>query len=319
MKMIYLVGAVISLIVFVALSGPRVDTNISLNEIELPSNLDLYLSESESRFKDITEGTEKQIIWDGVPGEKTDISIVFIHGFSATRQELAPLADIIASSLQANLFYTRLAGHGRGGAGMIDGTVNGWANDANEALEIGRRLGNKVVLIGTSTGSTLITWLSLQPSNKDVQAMILLSPNFHPANSNMSILLWPWGEKIAEMLIGKTRHWESNNPLHEKYWANDYSTAAMLPMMGLVKIVNDADLDQISTPTLMVYSSKDKTISVPALIKAFRHFGSIDKEIVEFNDTEDPDSHALAGDLLSPSSTKALADRVTAFVKRRPM
>ena len=202
---------------------------------------------------------------------------------------------------------------------MIDGTVNGWANDANEALEIGRRLGNKVVLIGTSTGSTLITWLSLQPSNKDVQAMILLSPNFHPANSNMSILLWPWGEKIAEMLIGKTRHWESNNPLHEKYWANDYSTAAMLPMMGLVKIVNDADLNEISTPTLMVYSSKDKTISVPALIKAFRHFGSIDKEIVEFNDTEDPDSHALAGDLLSPSSTKALADRVTAFVKRRPM
>lgn len=135
----------------------------------------------------------------------------------------------------------------------------------------------------------------------------------------MSILLWPWGEKIAEMLIGKTRHWESNNPLHEKYWANDYSTAAMLPMMGLVKIINDADLDQISTPTLMVYSSKDKTISVPALIKAFRRFGSIDKQIIEFNDTEDPDSHALAGDLLSPSSTKALADRVTAFVKRRPM
>jgi len=136
--MIYLVGAVITLIVVVALSGPRVDMNISLNEIELPGNLDLYLSESESRFKDITEGTEKKIIWDGVPGEKTDVSIVFIHGFSATRQELAPLADIIASSLHANLFYTRLAGHGRGGAGMIDGTVNGWANDANEALEIAR-------------------------------------------------------------------------------------------------------------------------------------------------------------------------------------
>jgi len=45
MKMIYLVGAVITLIVVVALSGPRVDMNISLNEIELPSNLDLYLSE----------------------------------------------------------------------------------------------------------------------------------------------------------------------------------------------------------------------------------------------------------------------------------
>ena len=319
MKALYLAGVVITLVVIVVLSGPKVDVKIALNEIALPSNLDVYLSESESRFEDIIKGTEKKIVWSGMSGEKTDVSIVFVHGFSATRQELAPLADIVAQSLQANLYYTRLAGHGRGGPGMIDGTVNAWANDATEALKIGRRLGEKVILIGTSTGSTLITWLSLQPTSEDVHAIILLSPNFHPADPNMSILLWPWGEKIAETLIGKTRHWESNNPLHEKYWANDYSTAAMLPMMGLVKIVNDANLGEVSTPTLMVYSSKDKTISVPALKKAFHRFGSIQKEIIEFNETEDPDFHALAGDLLSPSSTKALADRVTAFVKRIPM
>ena len=274
MKKTHLLGIGLALVIAVALLGPRVNMDISLDKVILPNNLDLYLSESESRFDDITLGTEKVIMWAGTPGEKTAISIVSFHGFSATRQELSPLADTVAKSLNANLFYTRIAGHGRGADGMVDGSVNGWANDANEALEIGRRLGNKVILIGTSTGSTLATWLALQSTNTDLSAMILLSPNFYSADSNMSMLLWPWGQHIAEALIGKVRHWESKNPLHEKYWANDYATSSILPLMGLLKIVNDADIENINTPTQMIYSSKDKTISVPAVIDTFARLGS---------------------------------------------
>ena len=314
MKKTHLLSIGLALVIAVALLGPRVNMDISLDKVILPNNLDLYLSESESRFDDITQGTEKVIMWAGTPGEKTAISIVSFHGFSATRQELSPLADTVAKSLNANLFYTRIAGHGRGADGMVDGSVNGWANDANEALEIGRRLGNKVILIGTSTGSTLATWLALQSTNTDLSAMILLSPNFYSADSNMSMLLWPWGQHIAEALIGKVRHWESKNPLHEKYWANDYATSSILPLMGLLKIVNDADIENINTPTQMIYSSKDKTISVPAVIDTFARLGSKQKELVEFNATEDPDFHALAGDLMSPSSTEILAEKIIVFV-----
>ena len=314
MKKTHLLGIGLALVIAVGLLGPRVNMDISLDKVILPNNLDIYLSESESRFDDITQGTEKVIMWAGTPGEKTAISIVSFHGFSATRQELSPLADTVAKSLNANLFYTRIAGHGRGADGMLDGSVNGWANDANEALEIGRRLGNKVILIGTSTGSTLATWLALQSTNTDLSAMILLSPNFYSADSNMSMLLWPWGQHIAEALIGKVRHWESKNPLHEKYWANDYATSSILPLMGLLKIVNDADIENINTPTQMIYSSKDKTISVPAVIDTFARLGSEQKELVEFNATEDPDFHALAGDLMSPTSTEILAGKITIFI-----
>ena len=314
MKKTHLLGIGLALVIAVALLGPRVNMDISLDKVILPNNLDLYLSESESRFDDITQGTEKVIMWAGTPGEKTAISIVSFHGFSATRQELSPLADTVAKSLNANLFYTRIAGHGRGADGMVDGSVNGWANDANEALEIGRRLGNKVILIGTSTGSTLATWLALQSTNTDLSAMILLSPNFYSANSEMSMLLWPWGQHIAEALIGKVRHWESKHPLHEKYWANDYATSSILPLMGLLKIVNDADIENINTPTQMIYSSKDKTISVPAVIDTFARLGSKQKQLVEFNATEDPDFHALAGYLMSPSSTEILAEKIIIFV-----
>ena len=315
MQIMHVLAVGLALIAIVGLLGPQVDTKISLDDLALPDNLDLYLSESESRFDDITEGTEKKIIWAGSPGERTALSIVSFHGFSATRQELSPLADTVAKSLNANLFYTRLAGHGRGGPGMVDGSVNRWANDANEALQIGHRLGDKVILIGTSTGSTLATWLALQPTNSELGAMILLSPNFYNADSDMRMLLWPWGKQIADTLIGKVRHWESKNPLHEKYWANDYATSSLLPMMGLVKTVNDSDIEKINIPTLMIYSSKDKTISVPPIRETFARLGSEEKELFEFNDTEDPDYHALAGDLMSPSSTAVLAEKISRFLK----
>ena len=315
MQIMHVLAVGLALIAIVGLLGPQVDTNISLDDVTLPDNLDLYLSESESRFDDITEGTEKKIIWAGSPGERTALSIVSFHGFSATRQELSPLADTVAKSLNANLFYTRLAGHGRGGPGMVDGSVNRWANDANEALQIGHRLGDSVILIGTSTGSTLATWLALQPTNSELGAMILLSPNFYNADSDMRMLLWPWGKQIADTLIGKVRHWESKNPLHEKYWANDYATSSLLPMMGLVKTVNDSDIEKINIPTLMIYSSKDKTISVPPIRETFARLGSEEKELFEFNDTEDPDYHALAGDLMSPSSTAVLAEKMSRFLK----
>ena len=84
--------------------------------------------------------------------------------------------------------------------------------------------------------------------------------------------------------------------------------------MGLLKIVNDADIENINTPTQMIYSSKDKTISVPAVIDTFARLGSEQKELVEFNATEDPDFHALAGDLMSPTSTEILAGKITIFV-----
>ena len=314
MKKRYAVTGLVSLLLLVILLGPKVDTTISLDNISLPDDLDLYLIDSESQFDDITKGTEKKIIWALESKEKTPISIVSFHGFSATRQELSPLADIIAKTLDANLFYTRLAGHGRGSSGMIDGSVNKWANDANQALEIGRRIGEKVVLIGTSTGSTLATWLALQANHKDIAALILMSPNYYSKEPLSKLSLLPWGRLITEAMIGKERHWEPKHPLHELYWANDYPTAALLPMFGLVDIVDKADLTAIRSPLLMIYSSQDKVISVASLKDTFQRLGSTEKKIMEFNDTQDPDFHALAGDLLSPSSTEYLAEQIVSFI-----
>ena len=229
---------------------------------------------------------------------------------------MAPLVDEIAAHFGANLFHTRLTGHGRGGLAMVDGSVNDWLNDANEALEVGRRLGDSVILIGNSTGAAAATWLASIKTNTDIAAIILLSPNFSPADPKTRMLLWPWGQQLAELVNGKERYWEPHNQGHGQYWAHQYPTKAVLPVLGLVKLVNDADLENINIPTMMIYSSKDKVISIPALKRAFSRLPSAKNQLIEFNDTQDPSFHILAGDILSPSSTEQVKQKVLEFLDR---
>nr|WP_245497472.1 MULTISPECIES: hypothetical protein [unclassified Mesorhizobium] len=97
---------------------------------------------------DIRDGLEKEIIWaNPMIHARTPLSIVYVHGFSASKGEVRPLPDEVADQLDTNLFYTRLTGHGQGGAAMADGSVNAWINDYAEALAIGRAIGDKVIVI----------------------------------------------------------------------------------------------------------------------------------------------------------------------------
>jgi len=305
-----------SILVIILLLGPRLEIDTTLKPVFVPDDLELHIEKSESKFNDIVPGSEKTIIWHSEKGQKTAFSVVSFHGFSTSRQDMAPLVDEIAADFGANLFHTRLTGHGRGGLAMVDGSVNDWLNDANEALEVGRRLGDSVILIGNSTGATAATWLASIKTNTDIAAIILLSPNFSPADPKTRMLLWPWGQQLAELVNGKERYWEPHNQGHGQYWAHQYPTKAVLPVLGLVKLVNDADLENINIPTMMIYSSKDKVISIPALKQAFSRLPSAKNQLIEFNDTQDPSFHILAGDILSPSSTEQVKQQVLGFLDR---
>ena len=105
---------------------------------ELPDDIEAWLADRErqvaSQFALIPE-TEKRVTWYGEPGERTAWVVVSLHGFSATRQETAPLAERVATALAANLFETRLSGHGR--AQQIPGRDLGDAELAHQFLCLG--------------------------------------------------------------------------------------------------------------------------------------------------------------------------------------
>ena len=121
--------------------GPRIIIDESVRSVQLPNDLNHYLNQSESRFSNIREGLNKEILWANAEEKQTAYSIVYLHGFSASRQEISPVMEKVADALEANLFFTRLSGHGQTMETLSESTPNEWFQDATEAFEIGKRLG----------------------------------------------------------------------------------------------------------------------------------------------------------------------------------
>ncbi len=294
--------------------GPRVPIDTTLHRAPLPSNLDAYLSEREAAVPDLVPGTEKRIVWAGEPGARTDWSVVYLHGFSGSRQEAAPLAERVARALGANLFYTRFTGHGRNGDALLEGSVNAWLNDAYEAYRIGERLGERVLLMGTSTGGTIATWLATRPDTDALGAVALMSPNFGLPDPKAAILTWPWGGLLAELAIGETRRWTPQNERHARYWTPRYPTRALLPMAGVVELVENTDLGRVTMPFLVIYSPEDRVVSPAAIERTFLRLGSQPRRLVPYGGASNPAQHVLAGDILAPESTGHVADVILDFV-----
>jgi esterase/lipase len=305
----------VTALLVVFFSGPRLPLDTQVRTQQLPVDLDQYLATSEAHFPDITPNTEKTIVWAYPDKRKTTLSVIYLHGFSASRQETAPLSDELAKQLGANLFYTRLSGHGRGGAAMAEASINDWLNDSQEALQIGAQLGERVVVIGTSTGATLATWLATQPQSKNVLAYAMISPNFAPKDPAAQVLTWAWAKHFAPLLIGAEHHWQPRNAEQARYWSHRYPTQALLPMMGLVDYVRELPVENITTPVLMIYSADDQVVSPAATEQMFARFGGAPKQLLALTDTQDDSHHVLAGAILSPRDTPRVAAAIMQFLQ----
>lgn len=296
----------------VFLLGPRASVETAIRPVALPGDLDAYLAASEARFDDLRPGVEKTIVWaDTAVKRQTPLALVYLHGFSATREETRPLCDTLAARLGANLVYTRLAGHGRSDDALGQASANDWLNDGYEALALGRRLGRRVILVGTSTGATLATWLAVQPDAADsLLAAVLISPNFAPKDPDAQKMLWPWGKTLARLLIGPYYQWEPRNDDQARYWTTRYPTDALVTMMGLVDLVDKADLGAIRVPVLIVYSPDDQVVDPERITARFPEVGSSYKRLVPV----DTANHVLAGAIISPQNTEPVAAMMLDFL-----
>ena len=287
---------------------------------QLPDDIDAWLADREqqvaSQYALIPE-TEKRVTWFGPPGERTAYVVVNLHGFSATRQETAPLAERVATALAANLFETRLAGHGHQQQPLDAVAAEDWLTDAAEALAIGARLGDRIVLIGTSTGGTLALAMSDHPSARAVSDIVLISPNLQPRDGKASWLTRPAGPLIAKLVAGDTRSWQAHNELQARYWSTSYPIEAAVEVMRLVDLLNSRLPMRLEQNLLVLQSPDDEVVSAEATREAFEQIDAPRKQFIEIEDAEDPSKHVLAGDILAPNSTSRIAAQIVSSIAER--
>lgn len=315
----FLISAAVVLVAAagVFMAGPRVvtDTTVTFDPATIGPDPDAYLARSEAAVAGIRPGLAKEIVWaDPATKAKTPIALVYVHGFSASKGEVRPLPDRVAAAIGANLFYMRLAGHGQDGAAMTAGSVNAWVNDYAEALAIARQIGEKVVVIGVSTGASLASWAATQPGTLgDVAGLALISPNYGVRAAGAEILTMPWGAQLARLVAGAERGFTPVNDLNAQFWTTRYPIEATLPMAALAKLAHEAPVEATRVPALFVFSDKDGVVR-PELTREIAAKWGAPHEIVTVDDSGDASNHVIAGDALSPSTTEPLAAKIAEWI-----
>lgn len=301
--------------------GPRPPADTTLHPVALPDDLDRYVATQEAAVPNLRPGTEKTIVWaDTAARAKTPLALVYVHGFTASRGEVYPLADTLAARLDANLYYTRLTGHGRDADAMGEATLNDWLNDVHEAYQIGRRLGEDVVLIGTSMGGALVTWLTAQASVPDPLATVAIAPAYglHDADAQATLIRvagWPWGERLIRWQMGTYTGSPSDDPAINRYWTRRYRADALIPLAQLIDELAATDFSSIDSPFFIAYSPNDQVVSPAAIAARFPDIGSAQKDTLQLRESGDPNDHVIAGQYRSPGTTEQVARAILEFVR----
>ena len=324
MKKIFMrIFAFIILVNIIYLLGPRpsLDQDYRFNPQNIPLDIENYLKTSEHQYDDIVKGAEKEIIWANEDKQKTEIALIYIHGFSATRAEIEPVTSNVAKALNANIFFTRLKGHGRPGEEMGNVQMVDWLNDTAEAIEIGKRIGERVILISTSTGSALSTWAASHPKlSEDIDGLVLISANYAIHAAPTWQLTMPWGQQVIEMVAGKERGRNCNLSQAERLidakWTACYPTKALTTMGAIMRTVTDIDKSTIKTPALFIYSTEDKVVKPKAIEKVISDWGG-EKQIYKLSDTSNNDNHVITGDYGAPETTADITQTIIKWINNQ--
>jgi alpha-beta hydrolase superfamily lysophospholipase len=229
--------------------------------------------------------------------------------------------DRVAAALGANLFFARLAGHGRDGAAMAAARAEDWMTDFAEALAIGRRIGERVVLIGTSTGGTLIiAGLGLRTAGAEaVAGVVLVSPNLRLAQASGRLLDLPLADRWGPLLTGPELGFTPANDAQATYWTERYPAAAIYPMARLMRAARAVDPGAFRIPALFVWSDADQVVDARTNRAAADAWGGpVTRLPIAPGPGIDPSAHVIAGDILSPAATGPVAEAITAWARALP-
>ncbi|QFS82004.1 Thermostable monoacylglycerol lipase [Roseivivax sp. THAF40] len=296
------------------------DLSAQFDEALLSDGVDAYLEGREARVPDLREGAAKRVIWARVPEDRTEWAVVYLHGFSAGPEEIRPVPDRVAEALGANLYFARLTGHGRDGAAMAEASLPHWMGDVAEAMAIGRRIGERVLVLGTSTGGTLATLAAHDPDlSEDVAGLVLISPNYRVKSLSAMILTWPGVRYWGPLLAGAERRFSPQNADHAAHWTTAYPTTALLPMAETVKAARAVPHDRIDTPALFVFSDLDQVVDAGVTRQVASAWGG-PVEIMPVDPARtEPAAHVIAGDILSPEMTGPVVARIVDWARALPV
>jgi len=276
-------------------------------------DIDSLLDSQEKILRDLRPGSEKKIVWANESGVKSRTSVVFIHGFSATRFECSPVIDMVAEKLQANLYFARLRGHGQDGKALGESSFDKFKEDTIEAIKIGKTIGDEVIVIGSSTGCSLIHVALGQ--GVQIKSAVYISPNFGPKPLKGQALRLPGAKFLVPLVFGQEHSFIAKSAEHARCWTTSYPTMALFTIKETVLAAHQVDHRAIKVPIMMWFSDEDKVVNAKWTRRIASMMGdNVTLHNPSLTEQDDSSSHGIIGDILSPSQTSVAVDKLLSWL-----
>jgi pimeloyl-ACP methyl ester carboxylesterase len=258
LKIVILSFFALIVIYFLGPKPPKPVLNDFLPTVASINALDASIAAMEATHQ-IKPNNQAKIIWADSSKTQTEYAIVYLHGFSASQMEGDPVHQNIAKQFHCNLYLARLAEHGIDTTeDLMNLTADQYWESAKLAYAIGKQLGKKVILMGTSTGGTLA--LQLAATYPEIAGLILYSPNIEVFNPSAPLLDNPWGLQIGRTVL-KSNYVDIKykDSAYPKYWNKHYRIEAVVALQNLLEAtMTEATFKKIHQPTLALYYYKDE-------------------------------------------------------------
>ena len=253
----------------------------------IPEDIDAYLEKQESEVSDIYPYAEKTVLWNNSNKNRTKYSIVFIHGFTTTGYQSKEFLNKLSSELDANLFMTRLSGHGVPYEGTKQMQIDKIMYDVSEAINIGEKIGENVILVGHSLGGAL-SMLAADDEvlSKKIDTLVLFAPgnsgfsSFAFTNTLISSLVDRTGslcwlidcDPRSFMELPDDEKWEN-------YFATDFDTNIFYQIARIPFATDSISYETISTSALVFYDENDRLVNASKLKSNFKKWAAKNKII----------------------------------------
>lgn len=323
-KRYWTIIVVLIILLITYFSGPRLQDPVYGNELpELPTDLielENHIRTQESKVP-LRKDNEARIIWQHDTAKVTAYSIVYLHGFAGSYRDGYPVNVQIADSLGANIFLSRMPGHGLiPPASLVNFSSTSAWESALKALKIGKTIGKKVILISTSTGGTLALKLA-QTFPESVFALINLSPNIEDNMKAAFLLNSPWGYEITQLFIGDHRKIEHESLIAAQYWDTVYTSRALVDLQVLVSTTMKEEMfKEVQCPVLTLYyydnfMEKDQHVEINRYPDIHKLFSTPDS-LNQLTPLKTPKTHFIGSDIKS-KDTEVVTKEILKFLKHR--
>jgi esterase/lipase len=295
---------------FLLVSGAFCSSSFALS----PQELERKVAQAESQEKNLIPGTEARVLLEASrKTQKTPWALLYLHGFSASPPEVSPVAENVAQALKAHLYMPRFRGHGLSTPkGLLEGNRKIWEAEAADHLEKSFSLGEKLLVIATSTGAS---WLipALKAQRREGLYLVFLSPNLRLRPPLSSLLLWPGARLWVPWIMGQWREWKPDNALHGTLATTRYPSQVLVEVAQSAATASSA-LEQMQWhyPSLVIVNPNDPIVDARATRQAFSRWPKESSHWLEYTASENP--HVLAGAMVSPSGTAPLTKAILDFV-----